>query len=363
MNKKKTHFFKFVLYISLLLIPSTNAFATEKIKGTDQEAKGGFSFETVKSEKQVSDANYFDLKLSPGEKHKVQIKLNNAEEKPIDILISLNGAKTNSNGVIEYGPTTIEDDASLKYKFTDIVKGPEEVTIPAKSSIDVDYEITMPATEFDGQIVGGFQIQVKPNEEEEKKADGAVINRYAYVVAMVLKENDTEVMPNLKLNKVHPELRNFRNSIFINYSNEKPAFLEEMTLETQITKKGSKEVLYDSKQAGMRMAPNTMINYAVSMNGEKMIPGDYQAHIKVTARGDKKWEWLEDFKITDEDADKFNDQDVSLLQEASFDWKLIAMCVGGVVTLGLIVFFAIRAFNKKSGKGKRKNSSKANKKK
>ncbi|WP_321387523.1 WxL protein host-binding domain-containing protein [uncultured Enterococcus sp.] len=263
-------------------------------------------------------------------------------------------------GVIEYGPTDIEDDKSLKYKFTDIVTGEKQVTIPAQSLVSYYLTIKMPEASYDGQIVGGIQLQ---QEVDNSKSQGGIINEYAYMIGMVLQETENPLEPNLEMNKVYAGLSNYRNAVFVNFSNTVADFMRDMTVDVQIMPADSDEVLYDTKKAGMEMAPNTLINFPVTMNGDRMEPGDYRAYVLVTA-GDKRWEWTENFTITDEEADKFNGQDVSLLQERTIDWKMIAALVGGALVVILIIFVVVRTILKNKGKkkGKRKPSKKRNRK-
>ncbi|WP_086351143.1 DUF916 and DUF3324 domain-containing protein [Candidatus Enterococcus clewellii] len=313
---------------------------------------GGFSFEVIQPENQRdSSKGYFDLRMTPGQQQTVQVKLVNPTDIEITVSVKLNGAKTNKNGVIEYGPNTFENDASLTYDFVDVVKGPEEIKIPANGETTLDLAISMPAEQYDGVITGGIELQNLSADSTENQT-GSVINKYAYLIGMVLSETDTEVMPDLALNKVYPELSNYRNSIFVNFSNTQAVIVDDMTVDAQITKKGSDDVLYDTKVASMRMAPNSMIDFPISMQGDRMVAGDYTAKIVVTTKTDR-WEWTEDFKITDDDADKFNSEDLGLLQEQGVDWTLIAMIVGGVFLVVVIIFVLIRRFGSKKSKKKR----------
>ncbi|MHC5218126.1 DUF916 and DUF3324 domain-containing protein [Enterococcus sp. LJL128] len=350
-----------VYIISMLAGFSTMASAAE----TQQELKG-FSYKVVLPENQHNpDVGYYDLRMTPSQQQTIQMQLNNSSDKEITIMVSLNGAKTNSNGVIEYGENEIENDASLKYDFADIVKAPEEVVVPANSSEMLNMEITMPEASFEGYISGAVTIQEKDAEGQETNTDqGMIVNKLAYQTGILLSEADSnELSPDMKLNRVYPELNNFRNAIFVNFSNVQPVYTDDMTVDVQIMGKDSDEVLYDTKKANMRMAPNSMIDFPVSMNGERMTPGDYRAKILVTTKAGGKWQWEENFKITDEEADKFNEQDLTLVQDAGINWQLIIMIVGGLLLLILIIFLVIRLLKKKNKQNKRKKASSKRKKK
>ncbi|MBO0466868.1 DUF916 and DUF3324 domain-containing protein [Enterococcus plantarum] len=355
-----------LLYIVAIIVVSAESIQAEASKGSQNS--GGFSYEVILPENQHNpEAGYFDLRVTPGQKQKLQIKMRNTADKETTVLVSLNGAKTNSNGVIEYGENKMKNDASLKYDFKDIVTGPKEVVLAPKSEKILDLDLKVPDASFEGYITGAVSLSEKDQDGLDSKSDeGMIKNKFVYQTGIQLSEGDTDqIKPDLKLNKVYPELNNYRNSVFINFSNIQPIYINDMTVEVQIMGNGSDEVLYDTKKAKMRMAPNTLIDFPVSMNGEKMVPGDYRAKILVTTKAGDRWQWEQGFKITDEDADKFNEQDLTLVQESGIDWVLIAIVVGGILVLVFIIFILIRLMKKntKKKKGKRKTSSPKKKKK
>ncbi|WP_430597714.1 DUF916 and DUF3324 domain-containing protein [Enterococcus sp. AZ177] len=357
MKKQKIKWLIALIYIMF-------GYVTMPVQATAQKDKnaseGGFTYKAIYPENQHNDVGYFDLRMKPGQKQTVIMQMSNSSNKELVMEVRLNSTKTNSNGVLEYGSSSLAKDKSLKYEFSDIVKGPDTVTIPAKGTLDYTMEIKMPEATFDGVISGGIEIQEKESEEAQKSEKGMVINKYAYVVGMLLTETDKQIKPNLKFNKVYPELKNYRNAIFINFSNVESAFIDEMTIDVQIMRKSSDEVVYDTKQSRMRMAPNSMIDFPVSLNGEKMVAGDYRARVVVTADGEK-WSWEEPFIITDEEADKFNQEDVSLLQENGINWVMIILIVSGVFLSIVAIFFVVKKLSNKPSKkkkGKRKQSKK-----
>ncbi|MGX7265061.1 DUF916 and DUF3324 domain-containing protein [Enterococcus crotali] len=345
-----------ILYIVGLIIPNQQVFAEESAK---QEEKGtasptGFTYKVIQPENQRNkQVGYFDLHMSPSQKQNVQIELGNDGTQEVEVQVAINGTKTNGNGVIEYGPTGIENDASLKYAFEDLVKGPETVKVPAKGTTMLELAITMPKVEYDGVISGGIQLKNAEDEKVRDKKKG-VINEYAFLVGMLLTETDVVVQPDLELNKVTVGLSNYRNSVFVNFSNIQAAYLEDLTVDVQIMKKESDNVLYDAKKANMRVAPNSMVDFPISMNGEKMVPGQYKAHILATT-DNKKWEWDEEFSVSDEEADKYNKQDVDLIQENGINWKIIAIVVASVLILIILIFFLVRTMSRKKSKVKSKN--------
>jgi len=68
-----------------------------------------FSVNTVVPSNQIDkEKTYFNLKMIPNQKQDVTVTLKNNTKKDITINIGINTAKTNANGVIEYGNSTIK---------------------------------------------------------------------------------------------------------------------------------------------------------------------------------------------------------------------------------------------------------------
>ncbi|MBP1047586.1 DUF916 and DUF3324 domain-containing protein [Enterococcus sp. BWM-S5] len=347
--------------LSIGFIFSTPTYAEEGETATSQAAEeaSGFTYQVIFPENQISENGYYDLRMTPGQQQTVEILLKNHGKEELTVDVTLSGARTNPNGVVEYGPTKLEADESMKYEFTDIVKGPESVTLAPGAEEAVRLDITMPEASFDGIILGGIQLQRQSDETEAEENQGMmIVNEYAYVVGMVLSENDTEIAPEMSFIKAYASQPNYRNSIVIDLGNVTATPLKGVTVEAQIMGETSDTVLYDAKKLNMNMAPNTVLNFPVSMGSDAMKAGKYRAHV-VATMGDKKWEWTEPFEITKEQADKFNREAVGLVQEQGLDWQLIAMIVGGVVAVVVVIFLIIHF----TGKSKKKKGKKNRKKK
>lgn len=357
MNQKLKNSLFFLFYIScvLLFIPQTT-YAQEGDSGI------GYSYKIIKPENQIGNAGYFDLRMTQEQKQTVEIELYNMTDQELSVDLSVNSAKTNSNGVIEYGPTKLETDPSLKYDLKDLVKVQEKVTLAPKATQKIPVEITMPKEKYDGTISGGIYLQ-KSETEAEKKADNSmkgVVNKYAFIVGMLLTESDAKIQPDLTFNKIYAGLTNYRNTFLVNFSNTQATYVEGMTVDAQIFKKGTDDVLYESKKENYRMAPNSAMTFPINLNGEAIVAGDYEGHILVTA-GDKKWEWREAFTVTRKDAEKYNAEDVSLIQDRGINWQMIALIAGGILILFLGIYLITRMVSKRKKKNNKKKKNKKRK--
>ncbi|MBP1044254.1 DUF916 and DUF3324 domain-containing protein [Vagococcus sp. BWB3-3] len=331
-----------LVFALLSVLPGKVMLAAEENGANGEISEStGFTYKINFPENQIdSSLGYFKLKMQPNQTQKISLTLGNLGSEKTTVEVGLNGAKTNQNGVVEYGDSPLKNDPSLKFDFTDIVSGPETVELGPKEVKDVEITIQMPKENLEGVVAGGIYLS-KANQGEsssEKSTGSKVVNKYAYIVAVVLQEaEEVTLKPDLEFNQVFAGQNNYRNAILVNFSNVIATYLYDMAIDVQISKKSQNEVLYERKELAMKMAPNSFIEFPVSMNGEKMVNGDYSARILVTSQ-DQKWEWIEDFKITQKEADKFNQRDVSLVQEKGIDWRVVFLLViSGIVIVGVIV--------------------------
>lgn len=354
---------KKITYSMIILLSSF--FCLSLSEFAQAEETGAFTYEVVFPENQHSDQGYFDLRMTPSQKQTVQIKLvNMSKEAPVTINVQRNTVKTNSNGVLEYGPNTIKADKSANVDFDSLVTVPESVTLEKGETKMLDIEIQMPEESFDGVVAGGIQLQ-KQETEAEKKEEAkktGVVNKYAFLVGLVLSETDAVVEPEITFNSIYPDLSNYRNAIFVNFSNTQRTFIGDLSVEFEVRKKSSSTILYDTKKTDMKMAPTSMMNFPLLLNGNEMQAGNYTGHVLVSS-GDKRWEWEQDFEITKEEADKFNKQDVSLVQDKGLNWKIVFLIVVGVLVVVGVIIAIIYFSKKKKRKVTKQKKSNKNKKK
>lgn len=343
----------YYIYLAILMIIGISIHSSPVHgQGQNTEAPNGFFYEVKYPENQQSDTGYFDLKMAPNQKQTLQVELKNLSDQEMTINVNLNGTKTNSNGVLEYGPNNIEQDASMKFDFTKIVTAPEKVTLAPKENKLLEIDVNMPTTSYDGIILGGLQLQQEEAKDKEtsSNAGGAnIVNKYAYIIAIVLQETTVEVQPELVFNHIEAKQLNYRNTIFVNLSNKEAALLKNLTTEVQISRKGSQEILYETKTKNMKVAPNSVIDFPVSLNGEAMVAGDYVAQITAVSN-EKEWSWTKEFTITKKQADKFNQDDLGIIEKPGINWIMIVAVAAGILILIIMVYMIIRQMKKQKKK-------------
>ncbi|WP_367300708.1 DUF916 and DUF3324 domain-containing protein [Leuconostoc carnosum] len=293
---------------------------------------------------------FFNLKVKPKQQQTITVKLTNTTPKDITVNVGVNSAKTNINGVVEYGKTDIKPDKSLKYLITDLVKYPSSVTVPANKSIDVPFDATMPEKNYDGIILGGIVFQQKPSEvvaNSSSSKGASVQNQYAYAVAMVLKESDKQVAPNLNLLKVSPGQNNARNVINAQIQNDKSVLMSKVKVDAKVYPKGANKPVYTSITNDMQIAPNSNFKYPITLKGTEMKPGNYTLKLSVTGTAYDKpqtWHFTRDFKIKSEQAKALNKSDVDVKANTNNNnyWIFILVGVLLLLIITLLILILIR---------------------
>lgn len=307
-----------------------------------------FSVNAVIPDNQIDkEKSYFDLKVTPGEKQKLIVKLRNTTDKEIVINPHIQSAKTNKNGVIDYTPNKIKKDDTLKIAMEDIAKVPEEVTVPPQSEKDLTIEVTVPKDKFDGVILGGIYLKedTSKNKEEDKENDVAIKNEYSYVVALQMRQNDNKVKPMLHMNEVNPETQNARNVIVANIQNSEPMIISKLKIDATVNKKGSKDNLAILKKENLQVAPNSNFNIAVPLEGEKLEAGTYILNMKAESAG-KEWQFKKEFSISADKATTMNEKDVTLEKETP-TMLYIFLGVAFLIVIAVVIYFIIRRNKRK----------------
>lgn len=335
---------KFVISILLGLLFLGLSFLPVKVEASSTM---NFSVNAVIPDNQIDKSKtYFDLKMKPGETRNLEVILTNGQNHAITIETNANTAVTNDNGIVDYSKTNPNLDASLKIPFSEIAKIDKEITLPANGTKTVKVNITMPKEEYDGQILGGLHFTEKLNQETEKNEEGVQIkNLYAYVIGVLLTENDKEVKPDMQLGEIKPSQINYRNVLKANLQNSQPIILKNLNIQARVTKKGSNKTLHETNKTDMRMAPNSNFNYGINWENQEFKAGKYTLHMTAKSN-ENEWKWTKDFEIKGDEAKALNNKAVELEKDYTI-WYII-----GAILLGLILLILVFLLGKRSSRKK-----------
>lgn len=291
-----------------------------------------------------SKKTYFDLSVTANQKQTVYIQLTNSTTKAVTIEPKINEAKTNNNGNVQYDQNAIKRDPQLKKIITDYVKVQREIVIPPNDSVHLPIEIKIPKEGFEGILLGGILLQQKSSELEKSKEtkDGLGIkNNYAYVVAIQLDEKNEAIKPELGLNEVKANQKNYRNVITASLQNKTPVLINQLEVKAKIFK--NKQLLYTHEQKTMQMAPMSNFEFAIPLQGKELKPGKYILEMEANSL-QNHWRFTKEFEIKSNEAKQLNSLDVTIKKDDT--WFI----VGFVLFCFLLCFILVLILKKKSKK-------------
>ncbi|MBP1042607.1 DUF916 and DUF3324 domain-containing protein [Vagococcus sp. BWB3-3] len=324
----------------------------------DGTGNANFSVKAELPENQVDkDQTYFDLRMKPGEKQAISLVLDNPSDEPVSVTVQPNVATTNQNGEMDFSGSNTDIDNSLTHVFTDLISKEQTVELAANETKKVTFDLTMPAEEFQGIVLGGFYIYKNVSEEEEKASENVQIkNRYSYVIGVQLSMNDEEVTPEVVLNEIKPDLLNYRTIVTANLQNTMPTMIGKFKVDAKVYNKAGTELLHETIKEAMTMAPNSNFGFPISWDNQRLEPGTYLLKLQASS-GDNKWDFDQEFTISATDSKKLNEEAVEL-EEAGINWYLI---IGSGAVILAVIIGGIFVYQSKKDK-KRASKKRTNKK-
>ncbi len=155
----------------------------------------------------------------------------------------------------------------------------------------------MPNESFDGQIAGGITFSKEGQNDKKEDSEGITVkNTYSYTIALLMKQNENEVSPDLKLTKISPGQINGRNVINVNLQNPTMAYINTMNVKATIKGITDSDIAYYYSNPMMQMAPNTNFDLpmptsnqsAATRVSEPLKAGKYRLQLIVNARTDSQ---------------------------------------------------------------------------
>lgn len=342
---------------SLLLTFLGTLFFTLSWSSQANASQLNFSVEPTLPENQYESGHtYFDLLVQPGQIQELEIKLSNDTEKDVTVISEIHPATTNLNGVVEYGTSDNQLNDTAKVNLKELLQSEEqEIVVPAKGETLAKFHLTVPEEEFEGLVAGGITLKEKEegeattNRQEKEKQGLAIENKYAYVVAAILREADELPKKSLELVNVEADQVNARNVINAELKNPQARYLNNLQVATTVKKKNSNEVLYSTTKDNMQMAPNTSFQFPTTLGGKKLEAGEYILELKARS-GDDSWSFKKDFHVTADKAEKLNSKDISIPNNHTHNYLEYYVIFGIGFILILIAIFLIYFLKKNKRK-------------
>lgn len=298
----------------------------------------GFSVSAKIPKNQLHKENtFFDLKMDQGQSESLQTTIYNITNQDIKVKTAIHTAYTNSNGTIEYVTPGRSYDKSLTYRMSDITKiqGSDTVTVPANGSKVVTAKVVVPNKRVNGVILGGWYFKrIDKKVTGKVKESVNVTNQYSYVIGLKYSLGEIPT-PTLKLQKVEPGLINYHRGIFPYIRNISSVIVPNLTMQTEIINKNTGKTIQRLKKNNVQFAPNSVFKYPILTGKKKLQAGNYKMHM-ILKNEKHRWVFNKNFKISIEEAQKYNREDVS--SRGLSMWALIGVgFLIAIVLIGLLV--------------------------
>ncbi|MBO0431311.1 DUF916 and DUF3324 domain-containing protein [Enterococcus sp. DIV0660C] len=310
---------KIILCFSLII--SYLCFINVDVNADENDSNISFTIEGLPNDKQIDEnVPYYHLKEEPGEKDQITIKLINNSDREISLETSITNANTNLNGLMDYTGTRA-DHASLKIPLTSILTCKEKIVkVPAKSSVNQQFDISMPSEKFDGVIIGGIVVAEK-NESKTDDQSLSLNNEYKYTMGVVLTNQDDNVIKkniSLILEEVSPKLFDGKKTVEANILNDNPYIFSGKSLKAKIYSQENNDLVNEISLKNISIAPHSSLPVQFDWGKADLKSGNYIFKGNLIDTDGKEWKFEKNFVIKAEEAKSINEKSVFKVEIPSY---------------------------------------------
>lgn len=323
---------KNIVLLSCFFILIPIVLSSKTVYGNDTEI--GFSIRMIPSAYQHDINNtFFDLRLHPNQVETVELEIKNTSNEKNTFEINVNQAYTNNQGYIDYSDVNESKKNVYPIDINKIVSYPHEIKLEANSLAKIPIQIKMPENLFDGQVLAGIKVVKK----EKETSNGAIQNRYGYILGLKITETDTDEPRNIELKNVSPAITFGKPTIVAQLVNTSKDAIGHLKYHVTIEKNGTKNiVLKKTYNNNMELAPNSMYNFAIeSQNNLPLSAGKYKINLIITDKKENKWTFNKVFSISDSTTKKVN----SLTKNTRK--PKVNLCLYAIIAVFLLLFLFV----------------------
>lgn len=299
------------------------------------------------------ETGYFDLLMAPSAKQDIYMLVENISDNKVKIKATVNQAKTNSLGVVDYSPKLLnyQKDQSMKIALADIAKIEQEnIEIPANGSYRLKVSLNMPEKSFAGMLLGGIYFQ---QLDEEEQVSGNIHHTFSTMIALMLRETIDPIAEKVNLLKSEIGQTDNRNAFKTTIQNASPTLLQNFELSVKVKDKRTNKIVHQNSGKNMQMAPNTQMVYDVSLNGKPFKAGNYHVDVQAKTKTNH-WNFSKEITITRKQANRYNKKDPTVKEDNVLKYLLIVGIIALIILIALIIY---GLFIRRGQKSKRKRKS------
>ncbi|MBD1501121.1 DUF916 and DUF3324 domain-containing protein [Weissella cibaria] len=296
---------------------------------------------------------FYNLKANPGASQTLYVTVQNFASKDIKIHIETGSAGTTATGSVD-NVMAADKVKELPVKMGDLlsVEHPD-ITIKAKTSVDVPVKFTMTKQKVTGLIAGGLRFS-EVDDTSSVTNNNAIQTKLAYALAVMARQSDDLPKPKLDFGGAKASQVDGQNVVKLTFNNVTSTFVNRLAVTAKVTDNKGKTVKKFA-QSMMQMAPNSTMNWAMQLQGKAFKAGTYHVATvayysqntngKYKAADGTKYNYKQTFKSTftlsANQAQKLNRTDA--VQNAAnhlpvWAWIIIVLLV---IVFGLVAFIIL----------------------
>ena len=302
-----------MMVLFILLIPSNRTIATSQwadqsgslysvlatLQQNQERSLPGTSFSVraiLPQNQEREESTFFDLRMEPGQEQIVNIEVINHTKETIEIEVAVFTATTNKNGFAEYQLSPEVPDDTLPYLMEDVITTTSYVEVPPEGAKWVPFHIKMPEEAYDGVLAGGLEMRRVVSEEQSTTR--GLRNVYSFLTVILLHQGEA-VSPQIISRGTEVEFYGAEGLFSTNFQNTEAAFASDLEIQTRVTDRETKEVIFESKTEGLQMVPHSDFWYQFQLSEDELSEGIYIINY-ILKSGDLSWEIKEYIRITGE---------------------------------------------------------------
>lgn len=315
-----------VLVVFCNLITSIHVYSEENI--------ATFSVAPIYSEHQSQGVNnFYDIVWTPSFDEEFAVKITNNTDEEQSYTISVNKARTNNNGIIDYSDSSPESE-DAKYKLTEMIKLEEEVTLEANSSKIIEGKLLFPDEDFDGILMAGIYISQIIDTDEESTVSSLI----SYNIPFIVRGNiDVRPNPILTFSSLTIEKDDSDTSTFyITLDNQGPNLMKSVTISAEIVNESGETIL--TQERVIDVTPETIFSYPIETTSS-IDYGKYNMLITVKHNENNEWTFQESFDIPSEANDNHN---LDTMQTQKYQRVSVSILIGCIAILLTIITIKIK---------------------
>lgn len=300
-------------------------------------------------ENQVSDATYFDLRVTEDTEQTLMMVVQNTTDQTLAIEANALNSYTTSTGIIAYQKAETAE-KNQGHSFTQFIEPKkQQVKLKPNEAKEVSFTLNLNKQKITGEILGAFSFDVLSSETENSQKESMIQARYVTQVGVRLRTELTELpTPNLTLIKTEPVVKNSYAAIQSTIKNDQPVAFGNIRVHTTIYDKKTKKNVGEKKVENYQFAPNSTLSLITDLTSEQLEAGEYTTHIELTS-SKGNWTFDDSFTVTKKSAKSINQKTIYAQNDRS-NWAIYLLILLITLLLAIILFLGWKYYQSKKSR-------------